>query len=94
MNKGDGMGTPQEAEPEDKFFDTNGQQTGCTPTLSGPEWHEMQVLLELMYKNNQEANKSPMKHLTILHAMYERHSQGQTDHVRQQRMENQQRNMR
>ena len=69
--EGDGTGTPMESEAEDEFHDADAQPTGLNPTLSGPAWKEMHILLKLTYKSNQEADTSPTKHLAILHAMYE-----------------------
>ena len=64
------MGTPNESEAEEEFHDADNQQTGFTPTLSGPEWCKMHILLELPYSSQVEATNSPKKHLALLHAMY------------------------
>jgi hypothetical protein len=40
--------------------------TGETPTLTGAEWKEIHILLEITYNNNTEARTSPQKHLLIL----------------------------
>ena len=69
-NEDDGMRTPLESEAEEEFHDADGQQTGSTPTLSGPEMREMHVLLELTYRSQAEAAASPKRHLAILTAMY------------------------
>ena len=66
----DGTGTTQESEAEEEFHDADTQQKGFTPTLSGSEWREMHVLLELTYRSQAEAALSPKKHLAILTAMY------------------------
>ena len=67
--EGGRTGTPNESEAEEELHDANNQQTGFTPTLSGPEWREMHVLLELPYGHQAEAANSPKKHLALLHAM-------------------------
>ena len=57
--EGDGRGTPTAPETEDEHHFADAQRTAFTPTLSGPEWREMHVLLELTYKNQAEAATSP-----------------------------------
>jgi hypothetical protein len=67
----DDMITAPEPETEEVFHDTNPVNNGFTPTLSGSEWREIHILLEITYKNKPEAEKSPAKHLEVLHEMYE-----------------------
>jgi hypothetical protein len=67
----DGRGTPKDMEQEEVFHDVNNDQNGFLPTLSGPEWREMHILLEITYKSKTEATTSPKKHLALLHEMYQ-----------------------
>jgi hypothetical protein len=66
----DGRTTTSESDADDTFHDTNPIDTGFTPTLSGAEWREMQILLEITHKNNSDMDKSPSKHLSILHKVH------------------------
>jgi hypothetical protein len=43
--------------------------TGEKRTLTGAEWKEMTILIEMTYKDNNEARTSPQKHMMILKAM-------------------------
>ena len=70
MTEGNRSGTPEESEQEDETQYVDTQQTAFNLTLSGPEWREMHVFLEITYKSQSEAANSPMKHLEILTAMF------------------------
>jgi hypothetical protein len=57
---------PPTADPGD---DDATVQTGENPTLTGGEWKEMDLLLEITYKDKTEARTSPQKHMMILKAL-------------------------
>ena len=69
--EGNGTGKPAETEGEVEFHDADTDPTAFTPTLSGPEWREMHVLLEITYKTQAEASTYPTKHLAILTSRYD-----------------------
>jgi hypothetical protein len=43
--------------------------TGETPTLTGAEWREIHILLEITYNDRTEARTSPQKHMLVLKAL-------------------------
>jgi hypothetical protein len=71
LPEGDGRRTTQDTDGDEVFHDTNPADTDFSPMLSGAEWREMHILIEITYKGKEEAEKSPEKHLSILHEMYE-----------------------
>ena len=58
--------TPEEETPDEEFHDATTVQTGENPNLTGAEWREQHILIEITYNNKMEARTSPQKHMMIL----------------------------
>ena len=61
--------TQEDEMMEEEFHDAATVQTGETPTLTGKEWQEQHILIEITYNNQTEARTSPQKHMMILKAL-------------------------
>ena len=61
--------TQEDETMEEEFHDAATVQTGETPTLTGKEWQEQHILIEITYNNQTEARTSPQKHMMILKAL-------------------------
>lgn len=53
----------------EEFHDAVTVHTGENATLTGAEWREIHLLLEITYKDRTEARTSPQKHMMLLKAM-------------------------
>lgn len=69
----DSVGEEPEGPPPDTEADMGQDDdtvvTGEKRTLTGAEWKEMTILIEMTYKDNNEARTSPQKHMLILKSM-------------------------
>ena len=54
---------------EEEFHDAATVHTGENITLTGDEWKELHILIEITYNNKTEARTSSQKHLLVLQAM-------------------------
>ncbi len=60
---------PDDDPNAEEFHDAVTVNTGEIPTLTGAEWKEIHLLLEITYKNHTEARTSPQKHMLVLKAL-------------------------
>jgi hypothetical protein len=61
---------PPDDDPAiEEYHDAVTVTTGENMTLTGAEWKEIHLLLEITYKNNTEARTSPQKHMLVLKAL-------------------------
>jgi hypothetical protein len=63
------LGQQQETTTEEDFQDAVTFHTGETPTLTGAEWREIHILLEITYNDQTEARTSPQKHMLVSKAL-------------------------
>ena len=60
---------PDDDPNAEEFHDAVTVNTGEIPTLTGAEWKEIHLLIEITYKNHTEARTSPQKHMLVLKAL-------------------------
>jgi hypothetical protein len=53
----------------EEFHDVTTVHTGENLTLTGAEWKEIHLLIEITYKDGTEARTSPQKHMKVLKAL-------------------------
>jgi hypothetical protein len=61
--------TPEDDHIMEEFHDAATVHTGENPTLTGAEWQEQHLLIEITYNDRAEARTTPQKHMLILKAL-------------------------
>jgi hypothetical protein len=63
------MEKPDDDPTMKEFHDATTVHTGKTPTLTGAEWKETRIMLEITYKNHTKARTSRQKRMVVLKAL-------------------------
>ena len=60
---------PPDGPEAEVFHDASTVHTGENAMLTGAEWKEIYLLMEITYSNKTEVHSSPEKHMSILKAL-------------------------